>query len=202
VIRAVLALEGGLVRGALAYVLSIEDDIEVVAEFDELPTLLTAIQSCRPDVTIVDRGVLGVAGLAGAVRACTDAGPTRLLVLVSHRHFAALGADVVSLAPRVGLLDEDVTPDRVVQAVRQLAAGEPVLDTDFVIAALEPGTSLTAREMAVLRLAAEGLPVKEIAMKLSLSPGTVRNHLARIGNKIGARTRMEIVAMARKAGWI
>jgi two-component system response regulator DesR len=91
VTRALLALSGGLVRGALAYVLSKEDDIDVVAELDDLAAVLDAIRSSRPDVTVVDRRVLGADGLRAAVRACEEAGNSRLLVLLAHRQYAALG---------------------------------------------------------------------------------------------------------------
>jgi two-component system response regulator DesR len=108
----------------------------------------------------------------------------------------------VNLPPTVGLLDENVPPARVVEGVRRLAGGEQVVDADFVVAALRAGSPLTPRELAVLRHAAEGLPIEEIAVKLSLSPGTVRNHLSRIMTKTGARTRIEAIGIARDAGWI
>src|SRR5262249_36271032 len=147
-------------------------------------------------------GVLGITGLPKVRRVCEESGRTRLLLLVAPQQYGILGEDLAGLAPTVGLLAEDVTPDRVVQAVRRLSAGEPVGDAELVVAGLKPNSPLTAREIAVLRLAAEGLSIKEIAMKLSLSPGTVRNHLSRILSKVGARTRIEAIAIAREAGWI
>jgi two-component system response regulator DesR len=102
----------------------------------------------------------------------------------------------------VGFLGNDVPPQRVVDGVRRLARGEPVVDAELVVAALNKESPLTARETEVLEIAADGSPVVEIAARVGLSPGTVRNHLSRIAGKTGARTRIEAVRIARDAGWI
>lgn len=201
-VRTVLALEGGLVRGALAYVLGAEEDIRVVAQADTVEAVHTTIRTERPDVTVIDLNLFTADGLirdgvvAGAVGDC------RLLVLVEPRRAGLLGGTMTEYSSQVGFLSKNVAPQRVVEAVRQLARGEAVLDADLVIAALQPGSPLTRRELEVLGVAAQGCPVKEIANKLTLSPGTVRNHLSRIMTKTGARTRLEAVRIAQHAGWI
>jgi two-component system response regulator DesR len=201
VIRALLAMEGGLIRGALAYVLS-KEDILVVAELGAVAKVLDAIPSERPDVVVADFDTLKIDGLSLVRDACEESGHTRLLLLMQPRRYSAVSTELPTALPTIGLLANNVTPERVVEAVRALVRGEPVLDGDLVAAALGPTTTLTVREVEVLQLIAQGFPIKEIAAKLSRSPGTVRNHLSRILVKTGARSRIEAIERAREAGWI
>ncbi|WP_329110769.1 response regulator transcription factor [Micromonospora sp. NBC_01699] len=198
-IRTLLALDGALIRGALAFVLATEDDIDVVAELDRIEQVGPAIRSRRPDVAVVDSELLGTGGPAGSLRyehSCP------LLVLVDARRPRTLGGALHARSRTVGFLGNDVTPQRVVDGVRRLARGEPVVDADLVVAALNTESPLTLRETEVLEIAADGAPVVEIAARVGLSPGTVRNHLSRIAAKAGARTRIEAVRIAREGGWI
>jgi two-component system response regulator DesR len=201
-IHALLAMDAGLIRGALAYVLATQDDIQVVAEVDSLAKVLDTIRTECPDVTLADGAMLGVDGLALAREACEETTNSRLLVLVDPRRWGVFRAELANLPERVGLLAENVTPDRVVDGVRRLARGERVLDPELVVAALRSRTALTPREVSVLEIAAQGLPVREIAERLSLSPGTVRNYLSRVIAKTGARTRIEAITIAREEGWL
>ncbi|MDH6464379.1 two-component system response regulator DesR [Micromonospora sp. A200] len=207
-VRTLLALKGALVRGALAQLLDAEDDIDVVGEADTPDELRSALRAERPDVAVVDGdlvtadqlGDLASAGPAGG----PDGGPPgRLLVLVQQRRAARLGPVLAEHCRRIGFLSHDVAPGRIVEGVRQLADGQVVLDPDLVVAALAVADSpLTPREREVLDVAAEGHPVRDIAERLVLSAGTVRNHLSRIMAKTGARTRLEAVRIARESGWI
>ncbi|MEV0723862.1 response regulator transcription factor [Micromonospora purpureochromogenes] len=207
-VRTLLALKGALVRGALAQLLDAEDDIDVVGEADTPDELRSALRAERPDVAVVDGdlvtadqlGDLASERLAG----CPDGGPPgRLLVLVQQRRAARLGPVLAEHCRRIGFLSHDVAPGRIVEGVRQLADGQVVLDPDLVVAALAVADSpLTPREREVLDVAAEGHPVRDIAERLVLSAGTVRNHLSRIMAKTGARTRLEAVRIARESGWI
>ncbi|MEU7979652.1 response regulator transcription factor [Micromonospora sp. NPDC049081] len=245
-VRTLLALQGGLLRGALAQVLSAEHDIEIVGEVDSPHQLRAAVRAERPDVAVIEFDMLTVAELihlataepgadpmadpgAGAIgRADTvtaGCGPvatdivgaaslrqrtaspvTRagsLLVLVEQRRAGRLGSVLAEYGNRIGFLSRDVPPGRIVDGVRQLAEGRVVLDPDLVVAALEVAASpLTNREREVLDVVAEGHPVQEIADRLVLSTGTVRNHLSRIMAKTGARTRWEAVRIARESGWL
>ncbi|MGB2571067.1 response regulator transcription factor [Micromonospora citrea] len=207
-VRTLLALKGGLVRGALAHLLAAEDDIKVVGEAETPHEFRAALRAERPDVAVVDVDTLTPEHLTelmsaeptGSVRA--DAS-TRLLVLIEQRRTARLAPVLAEHGRRIGFLSHDVPPGRIAEAVRQLAAGEVVLDPELVVAVLEMSDSpLTPREREVLDVAAEGHPVREIAARLALSAGTVRNHLSRIMAKTGARTRLEAVRIAREAGWI
>ncbi|MEV6799524.1 response regulator transcription factor [Micromonospora rifamycinica] len=262
-VRTLLALQGGLLRGALAQVLSAEHDIEIVGEVDSPRRLRAAVRAERPDVAVVEFDMLTVAelvrlatadlaaeSLADALveRGTDPAAPTAgeqpgtdpttptareesgtdpttmratasaatgspsrpagplvgaLLVLVEQRRAGRLGPLLAEHGHRIGFLSREVPPGRIVDGVRQLAEGRVVLDPDLVVAALEVAASpLTNREREVLDVVAEGHPVQEIAERLVLSAGTVRNHLSRIMAKTGARTRWEAVRIARESGWL
>ncbi|TDC31975.1 response regulator transcription factor [Micromonospora sp. KC213] len=199
-VRTLLAIRSGLVRGALAHLLAVEDDIEVVGETDGPDGFEATLRAVCPDVAVTDVDTVP------PERWFSDdpaAGVTRLLVLVEQRRAARLRPLFTAHHQRIGFLSHDVAPDRIVAGVRQLAGGLVVLDPDLVVAALEGGDNpLTPREQEVLDVAAEGLPVRDIAVKLALSAGTVRNHLSRIMAKTRARTRLEAVRIARESGWI
>ncbi|MEO3930326.1 response regulator transcription factor [Micromonosporaceae bacterium B7E4] len=198
-IRTLLALNGALIRGALAFVLTTQDDIEVVAEVDRAEDVGTALRMQRPDVAIADVKLFGAGVLSGPV---APSEPPPVLVLVDPRRPRVLGDALRAQCQRLGFLGSDVAPERVIEAVRRLARGGSVVDADLVVAALSRDNPLTEREVEVLEIAAEGWPVVEIASKLSLSAGTVRNHLSRIAGKTGARTRIEAIRIAREKGWI
>jgi two-component system response regulator DesR len=199
VIRTLLALDGALVRGALAFVLTMQRDIEVVAEVERAEDVAPALRAQRPDVAVTDVTFLGTGVLSGR-NASVE--PPPVLVLVDPRRPRVLGDALRAPGRRLGFLGNDVAPERLVDAVRRLATGGAVVDAELVVAALSRANPLTRREVEVLEIAAEGWPVLEIASKLSLSPGTVRNHLSRIVGKTGARTRIEAIRIAREEGWI
>lgn len=198
-IRTLLALEGVLIRGALAFVLTTQDDIDVVAEVERAEDVPPAMWAHRPDVAVMDHDLFTASGRLDrgwSRRSCP------VLVLVDSRRARVLRDALRNQESHIGLLGNDVAPDRVVEAIRRLHRGQPVVDGDLVVAALTKANPLTTRETQVLEVAARGWPIAEIAAKLSLSPGTVRNHLSRIAGKVGARTRIESVRIAQEAGWI
>ncbi|MBM0231079.1 response regulator transcription factor [Micromonospora sp. STR1_7] len=193
-IRTLLALDGALVLGALSFVLAAEDDIRVVAKVDRGEAVPAAVRAQRPDVVVADLNFIeGVDA--------SRLGPCPVLVLAHPRRAGRLRG--MACATRmVGVLRSDVAPQRVIDGIRRLARREPVLDADLVVAALHSDGPLTDRETEVLSLTAAGAPVAEVAVSLGLTSGTVRNHLGRIARKVGARTRVEAVRVAREAGWI
>jgi two-component system response regulator DesR len=194
-------MPSGLLRGSLRFVLSTQDDIEVVAEHDNLVDMLAAAALARPDVTVLDLDLAGLDATAIARHRLFDPAGSRLLVLADPRRPGPANAGLASPRLGVGFLANTVPPERVVDGIRRLNRGQPVLDADLVVAALRSRSPLTAQEVRVLQAAALGAPVKEIARKLGLSPGTVRNYLSRIIAKTGARTRIEAVHIAQQAGW-
>ncbi|SCL26686.1 response regulator transcription factor [Micromonospora inyonensis] len=192
-IRTLLALDGTLIRGALALVLAAEQDISVVAEVDRGDEVQPMLWTKLPDMAVVDLDLIDDG--AGPV------GPCPMLVLADRRRVRGLHHVLVG-GRTVGVLANDVSPHRVVDGVRRLARGETVVDAELVLAALTATSPLTGRETEILELTAAGATVAEVAGSLGLSPGTVRNHLGRITRKAGARTRVEAVRLARDAGWI
>ncbi|ADB35501.1 transcriptional regulator, LuxR family [Kribbella flavida DSM 17836] len=198
-IRVVLGHRGTLVRGALAAVLSRESDLDVLAALDRSDDVLAAVR-LRPQVVVLDPQLPGKVGIEELCRRLTGRG---VLVLVDHEAIAATSMALVKQAPRVGLIATDATTDQLVEAVRDVAKGLPVVDVRLAVAALRAGDNpLTDRECEVLRQVTTGATAQEIARTLSLSAGTVRNYLSRILTKTGARSRIEAIRKAQDAGWI
>jgi two-component system, NarL family, response regulator DesR len=204
VIRILLARKGRLLREALAVVLALHGDLRVVAELSRIDDLLPTARRERPDVAVLDCALPGpatvgklCASLLGVVPDCG------ILVILDSRMCAGVGNGLARLAPRVGLIGTEAAVADLVEGVRSLARGEPVLDVEVAVAALTAVENpLTDREREVLRLAVDGAPTKEIARSLYLSPGTVRNYMSRAVGKTGARTRIEAIRVAQEAGWL
>lgn len=201
-IRILLGQNGTLFRGALASVLSFED-LQVVAEVGVADAVLEAAARARPDVAVLDVDLPGSIALGEVCRRLVAQLPECGVLVMLDRQLTGVGRALARLVPRVGLLATDATTGDLVAGVRRLAHGEPVLDVELAVAALTARTSpLTPREGELLRLVGDGASAKEIAKTLFLSPGTVRNYLARIVAKTGARNRIEAVRIAQDAGWI
>jgi two-component system response regulator DesR len=203
-IRILLAQGRTLIRAALAALLGQESDIEVAAEVAELGEVVTAARRCRPDLVILDLDLVDVdhlSTLAALTRALPGDGG--LLVLTDVKQSALLATTAARELPQVGFVSKQAPPARLVDAVRKLAQGEQTLDPQLAVAALTGrGNPLTAREREVLMLAAAGAPAKEIAARLFLATGTVRNYLSSSMGKTGARTRIEAIRIAQEAGWL
>jgi two-component system, NarL family, response regulator DesR len=205
VIRVLLGQRGTLFRGALAAVLSSQRDLLVVAELADVDFALEAAARERPQVAVLDGALPGATTVVGLCRRLHQCLPAcRPLVLLDRAASAGLSRSLIPLAPWLGLLATDGTPRELVQAVRGLAKGEAVLDAGLAAAAEEAvaDNPLTERECEVLRLTRYGAPTKEIAKRLDLRVGTVRNYLSRGLTKTGARTPLEAIRIALAAGWI
>ncbi|GIE94486.1 DNA-binding response regulator [Paractinoplanes rishiriensis] len=206
-VRIQLAMPGGLLRGALRFVLSTQPDIDVIAEHDAVDGAIETVRTEKPDVTVLDLELLSdeaghVIDASGAAQQAHNELPdAKVLVLVDPRR-PNIASRLSTVPPTIGFLSQSAPPERVVDAIRSLAAGEPVVDGDLLVAALTQTTPLSEKELRILAVAALGAPVKEIARKLALSPGTVRNHLSRILAKTGARNRIEAIHIAQESGWI
>jgi two-component system response regulator DesR len=199
-IRVLLGHRGVLLREALGAVLAREPDLEVVARLSQWDDVIAAARRERPEVAVLDALLPDSVGVRGL---CQTLPRLRILMLVERYASEGAALSLARLAPRVGLIATDASPVDLVQAVRQLAQGEPVLDFELAVAALTAEENpLTDRERDVLRLATTGAPPREIARSLHLSPGTVRNYLSHILMKTGARTRIEAIRIAQDAGWI
>jgi two-component system response regulator DesR len=199
--RVLLAHHGRLVRGALAAVLAQECDIEVVAESahgDDLPEL---VRRAQPHIAILD---FDLPTTATMVQLCEELVPLCIILIMADRRSAVCRKiDVARWAPRLGVIAQESPPSVLIEGVRRAMAGELVIDADLARAAVVAGRNpLTERECEVLRLAEAGLTARDIAAKLYLSHGTVRNHLSRVLAKTGGRTRIEAIRFAKDAGWI
>jgi two-component system response regulator DesR len=201
VIRVLIAEDMHLIRGALVALLSLEPDMQVVAELDRGDTVVDTAVSVRPDVAVLDIDLPGLDGLAAAERLRHRLPDCATLVLTG---MSQPGHLLRALQNHVrGFIVKDAPVDTLADGIRRVARGERVLDPELVAAALETGsTPLTGRETDVLRAAESGLPTDRIAAHLSLSPATVRNYLSNAISKIGARNRLDAIRIARDAGWL
>ncbi|MFD1938070.1 MULTISPECIES: response regulator transcription factor [Nonomuraea] len=200
-IRVLLAEDMHMIRAALTALLRLEPDIEVVAEVTRGDEIVPAALDVRPDVAIVDIDLPVVDGITAAAGLRTLLPSCRILVLT------AMGQPgQVRRALESGIeafLVKDAPGDRLADAIRRTAAGLRVLDTDLVASAMEYGESpLTQRERTVLAESARGATAEEIASRLHLSAGTVRNYLTGAITKTGARNKIDAIRIAEDAGWL
>jgi two-component system, NarL family, response regulator DesR len=200
-IRLLLADDQSLVRGALAALLDLEPDFEVVAEVGRGDEVVAAAERTSPDVVLLDVEMPGLDGVSAA-RALHAAYPTTRILMVTTfgrpgylRQAMAAGAS--------GFVVKDTPARQLADAVRRVHQGLRYVDPGLAADSLAQGESpLTDREADVLRAASDGGTVADIARSLHLSDGTVRNHLSSAIGKTGARTRAEAVRVARENGWL
>ncbi|MBF8188086.1 response regulator transcription factor [Nonomuraea sp. K274] len=187
-----------LVRGGLLAVLGAEPGFRVIGEAGCADQAVRAAAAGRPDVAIVNIDLPGQHVLARLTEQVPECG---LLVLSAGPSPAQVRKTLAG--PALGFMSLCVEPERLVEGVRQVAAGCRAIEPELAISALHCGTSpLTRRELDVLRIAAGGARSTEIADELFLSVGTVRNHLSRIMCKTGARNRLDAVRIASDCGWL
>ena len=200
-IRVLLAEDQAMVRGALSALLSREKDVEVVAEVGRGDEVVQTAMLTQPDVALLDIEMPGLDGLAAA-RALHNALPScRSVILTTFGRSGYLRRAMESGA--VGFLLKDAPASALASALRRVMHGERVVDPELALLALSEGNNpLTQREREVLAAALPGLSHAEIATRLSLSEGTVRNHLSAAMQKLGARNRMEAARLAEQKGWL
>ncbi|MCP2337635.1 response regulator [Actinomadura rupiterrae] len=200
-IRVLIAENVHLFRSGLVALLDGEPDISVVETVDCGSKLLAATAHCRPEVALVDLGLPDLDGIDTGAMLLERVPDCAVIIMAEHRRPGDLRR--AAAAGAGGFLLKDTSPARLVQAIRDVANGERVIDADLAFSELTASQSpLTPRELDVLRATADGATVAEIARSLFLAAGTVRNYLARIVSKVGARTRLEAVAIAEENGWL
>ncbi|WP_128381506.1 response regulator transcription factor [Streptomyces cavernae] len=200
-IRVLLAEDQRMMRGALAVLLGMEPDMEVVAQIANGDTIVDTALRTRPDVALLDIELPGRSGLDAAAdlhRECPDC---RVLILTTFGRPGYLRRAMEAGA--AGFLVKDGPVEELAEAIRRVLTGERVIDPALAAAALSAGPNpLTARERDVLNAAVDGATVADIAAKLHLSESTVRNYLSAAIGKTGTRNRMEALREARRQGWL
>lgn len=199
-IRVLLAEDQAMVRGALAALLRLEADIEVIGSCADGTTAWVEVQRLRPDVIVSDIEMPGLTGLELAARVRERALPCKVVIVTT---FARAGYLRRALdAGVVGYLLKDAPAQQLADAVRKVHAGGRVVDPQLAVEAWTEGDPLSERERQVLRLAGEGAASADIAAQLNLSHGTVRNYLSEAIGKLNAANRIEAYRVARQKGWL
>lgn len=199
-IRLVLAEDQAMVRGALVALLRLEGGFDVVAEAGDGQAAWQCLQAHAPDLLVTDIEMPWLTGLELAQRVHDAQMPTRVVILTT---FARAGYLRRALDAGVrGYLLKDAPSDQLAAALRQVHAGGRAIDPQLALAAWGDDDPLTERERQVLRLAGEGVKGAEIAERLGLSQGTVRNYLSEAIGKLGAANRIEAYRAARAKGWL
>ncbi|WP_433274827.1 response regulator transcription factor [Pseudonocardia xinjiangensis] len=200
-IRILLADDERLIRDAIAGLLDLDDDFEVVGQAASGDEAIATALRLRPDVALLDLQIPGPDGIEVARRLATELPDCRCVIVTSHGRPGYLKS---ALAAGVrGFLPKTVSFPTLAHVVRKVAAGGRYVDPELAAEAIGAGDSpLTPRETDVLAFARDGAPVEEIAQRVSLSRGTVRNHLAAAIGKLGAANRHEAARIAAEHGWI
>ncbi|WP_067719556.1 response regulator transcription factor [Nocardia yamanashiensis] len=200
-IKLLLADDQALVRGALAALLSLEPDLEIVAEVGRGDEVLAAVERSTPDVALLDVEMPGMDGISAAAELHAKFPAVRILMVTTFGRPGYLRRAIDAGAS--GFVVKDTPARELADAVRRVHMGLRVVDPALATETLTAGTSpLTAREREVLAAAADGATAGAIAKALHLSEGTVRNHLSAAIGKTGTRTRAEAVRAAERLGWL
>jgi two-component system, NarL family, response regulator DesR len=200
-IRVLIAEDQGMVRGALASLIGLEPDIEVVAQVARGDEVLGAALDVRPDVALLDIEMPGATGLDAAEQLAADLPSCRVLILTTFGRPGYLRRAMEGGAS--GFVLKDAPASELCSAIRRALRGERVVDPGLAAAALSQGESpLTPREHEVLAASRDYATVADLASALFLSPGTVRNHLSSVMQKLDARNRGEAVRVAEERGWL
>ncbi len=190
-----------LIRDAIASLLSLEDDIEVVARAASGPEAVALAAQVRPQVALLDLQMPGLDGVEVTEQLQRLVPECRCVIVTSHARPGYLKAALAAGAR--AFLSKTTSASVLATAVRTVAAGGRYVDPELAAEAMSAGDSpLTPREADVLTLAADGRPVEEIADRVALSPGTVRNYLSAAVTKLEVANRHEAARKARERGWI
>ena len=200
-IRVLIAEDQAMVRGALSALLTLEDDYEIVAEISRGDEVVPAALDSLPDVALLDIEMPGGDGLTAAAALRERLPSCRVIILTTFGRAGYLKRAMESGA--AGFLLKDSPASELATAIRRVMNGERVVDPVLAAAALSEGESpLTEREREVLVASANGATIEEVARKLYLSEGTVRNYLSHAIKKLDARNRVEAARLAERKGWL
>ncbi|AZS13176.1 response regulator transcription factor [Paenibacillus lutimineralis] len=198
--KILIAEDQRLLRGALASLLDLEDDIEVIGQASDGAEALELICKLQPDICLMDIEMPQLSGLDVAEEIQARALPCRVIILTT---FARPGYFERAIKANIhGYLLKDEPSDRLAEAIRRVMAGHREVSPELIFGSLHNENPLTAREINILKLAAQGGSAADIAKSMHLSYGTVRNYISEIINKLEAKNRMEAVRIAEEKGWI
>ena len=199
-ITVLLADDEGMIRSALAALLRLEDDIEVVAECADGTEALAEATRLQPDVCLLDLEMPGLDGVEVAERLRRTVA-TRCIVVTRHARPGVLRRALASGV--AGFLPKSRGADEVADVIRRVAGGARYVDPEVAADALSDARSpLTVRELDVLRAGRRGETTGQIARSLSLAPGTVRNHISAVLSKLAVGTRQQATLIAEERGWL
>lgn len=199
-IRVVIAEDQAMVLGALVALLEMESDIKVVAQARNGKLALDAVSQQRPDVLITDIEMPELTGLEIAAEIKRSNQRTRVIILTTFARPGYLRRALEAGAS--AYLLKDMPAEKLADAVRRVHRGLRVIDPELASEAWTEADPLTDRERQVLRMAAEGMATLDIAARIGLSDGTVRNYLSEAISKMGAANRVEAARIAREKGWL
>lgn len=200
-IRVMLAEDQNMVRGALAALLGLEEDLEVVAEAAGGDEAVAVAERVRPDVALLDIEMPGKDGLTAAAEIRAAVPECRVMILTTFGRPGYLRRAMEAGAS--AFLIKDGPAQELAAVIRRVVAGERVIDPALAAAALSAGPNpLSPRERDVLAAGADGSTIADIAARLHLSEGTVRNYLSSAINKVGVRNRIEAAKAAERNGWL
>jgi two-component system, NarL family, response regulator DesR len=200
-VRIMIAEDQTMVRQALVALLGLEPDIDVVAEAASGDEALAMARKHEPDVAVLDIEMPGPSGIEVARQLTASGFPGKIVIVTTFGRPGYLRAAMAAGAS--GFLLKDAPAAELAAAIRQVAAGQRVVDAALAAAALTEGESpLSQRETDVLAAAAGHEAIAVVAAQLNLSPGTVRNHLSSAIQKLGARNRADAAQIAQDKGWL
>ncbi|WP_172254179.1 response regulator transcription factor [Saccharibacillus deserti] len=199
-IRIIITEDQRLLRGAMASLLSLEDDIEVVGEAGDGEEALRLIEALKPDVCLMDIEMPKVSGLDAAERLKAAGSPCKVVILTT---FARPGYFERGVKADIrGYLLKDEPIEKLAEAIRRVMQGHREVSPELVFGSMREENPLTPREQEILRLAAGGSSAGEIAEQLHLSYGTVRNYISETLGKLAVKSRIEAVKLVEEKGWI
>jgi two-component system response regulator DesR len=200
-VRVLLAEDQAMVRGAIAALLNLEGDIEIVAEASRGDEVVPAALGSMPDVALLDVEMPGGDGLGAAAALREELPSCRVIILTTFGRAGYLKRAMEHGA--AGFLLKDAPSSELAKAIHRVMQGERVVDPDLAAAALSAGDNpLTEREREVLAASEGGATIEDVAAELYLSEGTVRNYLSAAIKKLGTRNRVEAARLAERKGWL
>jgi two-component system response regulator DesR len=200
-VRVLLAEDQAMVRGAIAALLTLEGDIEIVAEASRGDEVVPAALESAPDVALLDVEMPGGDGLGAAAALREELPSCRVIILTTFGRAGYLKRAMENGA--AGFLLKDAPSSELAKAIHTVMRGERVVDPDLAAAALSAGDNpLTEREREVLAASESGATIEDVAAGLYLSEGTVRNYLSAAIKKLGTRNRVEAARLAERKGWL